>query len=113
MGHPMDDLLESFKKPPPGSLQERRKHNRKACSIKANYMVQGHWHRGSIQNISDGGAYISSIRGEQFSPSEEIFLVARIRVLREQLRGKIAWVGPHGMGVEFQTTALISFVGDL
>ena len=66
-------------------------------------MVQGHWHRGSIQNTSDGGAYISSIRGKQLSPSEEIFLVAKIRVLREQLRGKIAWVGPHVMGVEFQT----------
>lgn len=73
-------------------------------------MVQGRWHRGSIRNISDGGAYISSFRGEQFSPSEEIFLVARIRVLREQLRGKIAWVGPHGMGVEFQNTELINFV---
>ena len=104
MEYPMDDLLESFKKPPLGSLQERRKHSRKGCSIKANYMVKGSWHRGSIQNVSDGGAYISSIRGEKFSPGEEIFLVARIRVLREQLRGKIAWVGRNGIGVEFQPT---------
>jgi PilZ domain len=99
----MDDLLESFKKPPQGSLRERRRHPRKVCNIKANYMAQGHWHKGCIRNISDGGAYISSIRGKQLSPSEEIFLVAKIRVLRHQLRGKIAWVGPHVMGVEFQT----------
>jgi hypothetical protein len=90
----MDHLLNSNKNPALGSRQERRKHPREDCSIKANYMVKGLWHRGSIRNISDGGAYISSIRGEQFSPSEEIFLVARFRVLREQLRGKIAWVGP-------------------
>ena len=109
----MDDLLNSIKNPALGSRQERRKYNRKACSIKANYMVQGRWHRGSIQNISDGGAYISSIRGEQFSPSEEIFLFARIKVLRQELRGKIAWVGPHGMGVEFQTIELSSFGGGL
>ena len=99
----MDDLLESFKKPLLGSLQERRRHNRKVCSIEANYMTLGRWHKGSIKNISDGGAYITSIRGEQFSLNEKVFLVARIRVLREQLRGKIAWVGAHGIGVEFQT----------
>ena len=103
MEYPMDDLFLSLKKLQLGSSQEKRKHPRKDCSIKAHYTVKGRWHRGSIQNISDGGAYISSIRGEQFSPSEEMFLVARIRVLRHQLRGKIAWVGPHGMGVEFQT----------
>jgi hypothetical protein len=42
-----------------------------------------------------------------------MFLVARIRVLRHQLRGKIAWVGPHGMGIEFKTTELSSFFGGL
>jgi hypothetical protein len=102
--HPMDHLLNSNKNPALASGQERRKHPRKDCSVEANYMVQGRWHRGSIRNISDSGAYISSFRGERFSPSEEIFLVARIRVLRDQLRGKIAWVGPDGMGVEFYAT---------
>jgi len=97
----MDDIFKLVKKPRLGASQERRKHNRKACSIKANYMLQGLWHRGLIQNISDSGAYISSIRGEQFSPGEEVFLVAKIKVLREQVRGKIAWVGPYGMGIEF------------
>lgn len=103
----MNDVFELIKQPRLEALQERRKHNRKACSIKADYMVQGRWHRGSIQNISEGGAYIRRFDSRTFSPGEGIFLVAQIRVLREQLRGKIAWVGPHGMGVEFQTTGCI------
>ena len=107
MEYPMDDLFQSLKKLQMGSLQERRKHKRKACSIKANYMVQGRWHEGSIQNVSDGGAYIRSFQSRAFSPGEGIFLVARIRVLRDQIRGKIAWVGPHGIGVEFQTTECV------
>ena len=39
-------------------------------------------------------------------------LVARIRVLREQLRGKIAWVGMYGMGVKFQIPELAPVSGD-
>ena len=102
-----DDDFELLKKPRLGALQEKRKNNREACSIKANYMVKGRWHRGSIQNISDGGAYIGTFEGKTFSPGEGIFLVARIRLLREQLRGKIAWVGPNGVGIEFQTTECV------
>lgn len=71
----------------------------------ANYRVQGRWHQGSIQDISDGGAYIRTFHGRRFSVGQEIFLIARIRLLREQLRGRIAWVGSEGVGVEFQATA--------
>ena len=102
MGQPMDEPLNSNRHPLE-SPEERRKHDRESRSIKTNYMVKGRWHRGSIQNISEGGAYIGTFEGRTFSPGEGIFLVARIRFLREQVKGKIAWVGPHGMGVEFQT----------
>jgi hypothetical protein len=105
----MDRLLKSNKNPSLASSQERRKHSREARSIKANYLVRGLWHKGSIQNISEGGAYIGTSEGRTFSPGEEIFLVARIKFLREQVRGKIAWVGPQGMGVKFQTTECIRF----
>lgn len=74
-------------------------------------MVKGRWHRGLIQNMGDGGAYILTGRGEQFSPGEEVFLVARIRVLRDQIRGKVAWRGPHGMGIEFRTKEISGFAG--
>ena len=99
----MDYLLNSNDNPPIASQQERRKHPREDCSINANYMVQGRWHRGFIQNISEGGAYVLTFEDKVSSPGEWIFLIARIRFLREQLKGKIAWVDPYGMGVEFQT----------
>jgi hypothetical protein len=105
--HPMERHLKSKKNPIPSSSQDRRKHSREVRSIKANYLVKGDWHKGSIQNISEGGAYIGTSESRTFSPAEEIFLVAKITFLRDQVRGKIAWVGPHGMGVEFQRTESI------
>ena len=104
MGHPMDHLFNSNKNPPLASHEERRKHPRETRSIKASYMVKGRWRKGSVQNISEGGAYIGTFDSRTFSPGDAIFLVARIRVLRDQIRSKIAWVGPHGMGIEFQIT---------
>jgi hypothetical protein len=103
----MEHLLASKKNLSLSSSQERRKHPREARSIKANYLVRGRWHKGSIQNISEGGVYIGTPEGRTFSRGDGIFLVARITFLREQLRGKIAWVGPHGMGVEFQRTECV------
>jgi hypothetical protein len=74
-------------------------------------MVQGHWHGGSIQKISEGGAYIRIFQSRTFSSGEGIFVVARIRVLREEVWGKIAWVGPHGIGVEFEIASLMVTMG--
>jgi hypothetical protein len=104
---PMDRHLKSKKKSSLSSAQERRNHLREARSIKANYLVKGHWHKGSIQNISEGGAYMGTSEGRTFSPGDGIFMVAKITFLREQVRGKIAWVGPQGIGVEFQTAERI------
>lgn len=69
-------------------------------------MVQGSWYKGSIQDISEGGAYIRSIQDRTFSLGEDILLVVQLKVLREQLRGKIIRMGSHGMAVEFQTSGL-------
>jgi hypothetical protein len=104
MEHPMEHPLTFKKNQSSSSSKERRKHPREARSIKANYLVKGHWHKGSIQNISEGGAYIGTSEGMRFSPGDGVFMVAKITFLREQVRGKIAWVGPRGMGVEFQRT---------
>jgi len=54
----MNDVFKLDEKPHLEALQERRKTSRKDCSIKAHHMVKGHWHKGSIQNISESGAYI-------------------------------------------------------
>jgi len=98
----MHDAFDFIEKPPQGAFRKRRKNNRMACRIKANYMVKGRWHKGSIQNISEGGAYILTFEDKTSVSGEGIFLVAHGRVLLEQLRGKIAWVGPYGVGVVFQ-----------
>ena len=98
----MLDVFKWLKKNPRGSLQERRKYNRKPCSIEANFEVKGRWHRGSIRDMSEGGAYIRTFPCGSFSSGESIFLIAGGRVLREQLRGRIAWKDAYGMGVEFQ-----------
>jgi hypothetical protein len=103
----MHDAFDSIEKPPLGTFREKRKNNRMACRIRANYMVKGHWHKGSIQNISEGGAYILTFEDDVSSPGEGIFLVARIRFLREQLWGRIAWMNSYGMGVEFQATECV------
>jgi len=103
----MHDTFDSIEKPPLGTFRERRKNNRMACRIKANYMVKGRWHKGSIQNISEGGAYILTFEDKVSSPGEGIFLVARIKFLREQLKGRIAWMDSYGMGVEFQNAAWV------
>jgi hypothetical protein len=100
----MDDLFKFFKKLRPGSRQERRKYPRKACFIGAYYMVRGSWYKGSIEDISKGGAYIQSMQDRKVSPGEDILLVAQFGVLRDQIRGKIIRVGSHGMGVEFETS---------
>jgi hypothetical protein len=103
LGLAADDVFKSIKKSCLQSRLERRRHPRKACRIEVNYMVEGRWYRGSILNISQGGAYILSSGDERFFPGEGIFLVAKIRVLREQVRGKIVRVGLLGKGVEFQS----------
>ena len=72
--------------------------------MEAYYMVQGHWYKGSIEDISKGGAYIRSIQNGKVSPGEEIFLIFQLRVLRDQVRGKVIRVGSHGMGVKFEAS---------
>jgi hypothetical protein len=98
----MVNLDGSFKKLQLRSPQERRKHLRSACWIEAYIMVQGCGFKGTIQNIGEGGVNIRSVKDEKLLPGEEVFLVPRSRVLSDQLRGKIAWVGSNCMGVEFQ-----------
>ena len=99
----MEYFFKAFRKARLRSRQERRKHPREACSIKTHYLVQDRWYDGSIRDMSEGGAYIHSIQDGKFSRGDDILLVVQLRVLRDQIRGKITRVESHGMGVEFQT----------
>ena len=79
----MLNIFKSFRERQHQSMQERRKHPRHACAMKVYYLVQGTWHRGSIQNISEGGVYIRSMQGGEFSKGEAILMLVELRVLRD------------------------------
>jgi hypothetical protein len=104
--HPMVDPYKLFVNIRPRSRRRGRLHSRETCFIESDYMLQNGWYRGCIQNIGAGGAYVQASESCAFSPGEEILLIARNGVLREQLRGKIVWVGLYGMGVKFLISEL-------
>jgi hypothetical protein len=102
----MEHLYKLLEKLHIGSRKERRLHPREACSIETGYMIQNRWYRGHILDIGPGGVYVEAMQSRVFSPGMDILLVAKIQVLREQLKGRIAWVGMYGMGVKFQLPEL-------
>jgi hypothetical protein len=104
----MNDLYKLLERLHIGPKKDRRLHPRETCFIETGCMVQNRWYRGFIKNISAGGVYVQAMESRIFSPGEDILLVAKIRVLREQLRGKIVWVGLYGMGVKLQLPELDS-----
>lgn len=102
----MEHLYKLLEKLHIGSRKEKRLHPREACSIETGYMIQNRWYRGHIRDIGPGGVYVEAMQSRVFSPGMDILLVAKIQVLREQLKGRIAWVGMYGMGVKFQLPEL-------
>lgn len=95
------DFLQSFQGTSPRAQRDRRKHARYGTFIKAHLMVQGFWYKGSIRDISEGGAYILSSQGRNFSSGDDILLVVKLRVLLDQIKGKIIWMRSSGIGVAF------------
>jgi len=100
----MENFFKSFKKLRLKARGERRKFPRYAVFIKAHYMVQGYWYKGSIRNISEGGAYVLSDQERKVFPGEDILLVVELRVLLDQIKGKIIWRGSHGIALAFHTS---------
>ena len=74
------------------------------------YMVRNRCYKGSIQDISEGGAYIRSRK--RHSPGEDILLSFPLRILGDEIKGKIIWVRTHGMGVQFQIPELTILPGE-
>jgi hypothetical protein len=94
----------AFKNLPLIPTHDRRRHQRKRCFLEIDYAVRGHSYKGSILDISEGGAYVRSNTAKRFLSGEDILLIIPLRILGEQLKGKIARVGSHGMGVVFQAS---------
>jgi hypothetical protein len=100
----MLNLFKSLRELGYRSIQERRQHPRHACRIKVYCLVEDSWYRGSIQNISEGGAYVRSFQEGKFSKGEAILMIVDLRVLRDQIRGEIIRAGSHDIAVAFQTS---------
>jgi hypothetical protein len=100
----MENFLRSFKKLRLKARADRRKHPRHSVFIKTHYMVGGYWYKGYIKNISEGGAYILSAPGLKLSTGEDLLLFVELKVLLDQIKGKIIWRGPHGIALAFNTS---------
>lgn len=96
------NLVRFFKKPPVTPAQDKRRHCRKRCFLEIDYSVRSYTYKGFIQNISEGGAYVRSNKARWFLSGEDIALRIPLRVLGDQIKGKIAWARPHGMGIMFE-----------
>jgi Tfp pilus assembly protein PilZ len=100
----METFFKSFKKLRLKAREERRRHSRYAVFIKVHYMVQNCWYKGYIRNISEGGAYIQSAPERKVSSGEDILLVVELKVLLDQIKGRIIWMGSHGFALAFRTS---------
>ena len=81
--------------------RDQRLHPRIACSIPTEYHAFGHVYRGTIKNISSGGAYIDS--HQPLAPNLEInqrFFFPNFEI-PIQFNSQIVWTGPAGFGVQF------------
>ena len=82
--------------------RDQRKQPRTPCSIITEYTVANRLHKGTMENISPGGAYIANqpllpvsaeISQSFFIPNFEIPI---------RSKSKIIWVGSNGFGVQFK-----------
>ena len=82
--------------------RDQRIQPRAPCSIITEYTVANRLHKGTMENISPGGAYISN--QPLFPVSEEIsqsFFIPNFEIPIRSM-SKIIWVGSNGFGVQFK-----------
>jgi len=82
--------------------RDQRKQPRTECSIITEYTVDNQLHKGTMKNISPGGAYIEN--QPLFPVSQEISQSFFIPNFEIPIRSKsqIVWVGSNGFGVQFK-----------
>jgi hypothetical protein len=82
--------------------RDQRKQPRTPCSIITEYTVANRLHKGTMENISPGGAYIAN--QPLFPVSAEISQSFFIPNFEIPIRSKseIIWVGSNGFGVQFK-----------
>jgi len=93
-------LFESIRKPPYDYDLEKRNSKRTACLIPVAFTVKGQTYRDSIENLSQGGAFIHTFWS--FSVGEEISLELPPQDNGGSKDGHVVWIGPEGIGVKFR-----------
>ena len=107
------------------AFREKRQSDRKPCNYYTDYVYRGKVYRDFIRNISAGGAFVES--SNAIPPGQEVVLtysepvsvlpVKTSPVGQEILvsltepvalspvkkTGRVAWVGPEGFGITFQS----------
>jgi Tfp pilus assembly protein PilZ len=86
-----------------GTEPSMRENPRKSCLINADYRIKGSSFRSYILDISIGGVFIET--HERIPVGEKIVLNFTLPSLSQpfSMTGKIAWSGPQGFGVKFET----------
>ena len=82
--------------------RDQRKQPRTPCSIITEYTVDNRLHKGTMENISPGGAYIAN--QPLFPVNQEIsqsFFIPNFEIPIRS-KSKIIWVGSNGFGVQFK-----------
>ena len=94
--------------------EERRRHTRKPCTIPVEYAVDDHPLKGLIQNLSVGGALLSS-GGGHFLVGQEVSMSFALPPTGKPVRnqGKIAWSGQKSLGIRFKNMDTKAFKQDL
>jgi len=80
--------------------KEKRRYVRVTRLRFAEFVVEGRIYHGTIENKGDGGVFIKT--KEHFSVGQDISMTYESSIfIREERRGTIIWIGPRGVGVEF------------
>ena len=82
--------------------RDQRKQPRTPCSIITEYTVDNRLHKGTMENISPGGAYIAN--QPLFPVNQEIsqsFFIPNFEIPIRS-RSKVIWIGSDGFGVQFK-----------
>jgi Tfp pilus assembly protein PilZ len=103
MGHPLEYEEPETTISLEGTEPLMREKPRKSCLINANYSIQGNNFKSYILDISIGGVFIET--NERVPVGENITLNFSLPSLPQPLTmsGKIAWSGPQGFGVKFES----------
>ena len=103
MGHPMESEPPERTVSLEGTEPSMRETPRRPCLINASYQIRGSQYRSYILDISIGGVFVET--GDRMKVGDTVILNFTLPDTTQpfSLSGKIAWSGPQGFGVKFDS----------